>query len=367
MKTIEWWNSKIQKKEAIKSVNRVLISGSISTGHTTNILEKKLQSFLSVKHAIAVSSGSMATLLAFMALDIKSGDEIIIPSIGWISVINACKIIGAKPVIADTCKNKKIISFDSAKKAISKKTKCIFLINMNGRKIELESFKKICDKKKIYLIEDSAQALGVKYKKKFCGTNSTLGIFSMSITKLLTSGQGGFLVTNNSNLAKKIYYMRRHGFSDIKNIRNWNKYGGNFKISDMQSALALTQLKVIKKKFKQNTKNFKIISQKLSSYKKFIEPSCININKGEIPLYNEFKALRIPQLTKFLKQKKIETRLVSPTFEKVSYMPIEISKSGLKNAIIYDKKYFYLPSGPDLKISEINRFVDEIKKFYDQE
>ncbi len=243
-----WWHKSLEKKEIIKSLSKVINSEELSTGKITTILEKEISKFLKVKHIIMVSSGSMANVLAFMALGIKPKDEVILPNVGWISVINACKILNAIPVIVDVQKNKPLINIDQIEKSITKKTKIVFPVYMNGRVADYSRIKKICKKKKIFLVEDAAQAFGVKYKNKFLGTNGDIGIFSTSITKNFTSGLGGFLATNNNSLAKKIYSMRRHGFSDVQNIKNWNKYGGNFKITDLQSAIALIQLKNMKKK-----------------------------------------------------------------------------------------------------------------------
>ncbi len=306
----------------------------------------------------------MATVLAFMALKIKPKDEIIIPNVGWISVINACKILGATPVIVDVDKYKPVISINNIKSNITNKTKIIFPIYMNGRIIEIDKIKLICKKKNLFLVEDAAQALGVKYKNKFVGTFGDIGIFSMSITKLLSSGQGGFLVTNNKKIAKNLYMMSRHGYRDVRNIKAWNKYGGNFKISDLCSAVATIQLKFFKTIIKKNIENFAYLNKKIEHLKNFVEPAFIDLKHGEIPLYNEYKVNNRKKLVSFLSKNNIQTRLSNPNFQRVKYMRIKKDKLGFKNSIIPEKDFLYLPGGPNLKKKEIDKLAYYLNNFY---
>jgi perosamine synthetase len=358
-----WWHKSIEKREIIKSISNVIKSEDLSTGNLTTQLEKKISEFLKVKHVIMVSNGSMATLLAFMALEIKPKDEIIVPNVGWISVISACKILNAVPVIVDVEKNRPIIDIDQIEKKITKKTKIVIPVYMNGRATDVNKLKRICKKKKIFLVEDAAQAFGSKYKNKFLGTFGDLGIYSTSITKTFTSGLGGFLAVNNTKLAKKIFLMRRHGFSDIQNIKSWSKYGGNFKITDMQSAIALIQLKNIKKKFSTNISNLKYFQKKLKRYQKFIRP--INIDfKNEIPVYNEFIVQNRNKFAEFLKKNDIQTRLSSPNFQNIKFLKKIVDKNGYPNSEEVENNYIYLESGPGLKKKRINRIVEVIENFY---
>ena len=272
-----WWEKSLNEVNIIKSISKVVKYGNISTAKKTTEFENKIKNFLNVKNAITVSSGSMANLLLFLAIGVKAGDEIIIPNTGWISIINTCKIMNLKPVIVDLEFSRPLIDVKNIERFISKKTKVIFPVYMNGRKIDLSKIKRICKRRGIFLIEDAAQSFGVKFKNKYLGTIGDAGIFSTSITKIFTTGLGGFICTNNNRLAKKIYEMRRHGFSDIKNIRNWSKFGGNFKLSDIQCAIGIEQLKKIKKDFKSNIENFELFKKLLKPSIKYIEPAVIDI------------------------------------------------------------------------------------------
>jgi len=364
MKKIQWWHKDLEKKNFISKIKKIINLEDLTTGKTTKIYEEQISKLLKVKYSIAVSSGSMGTLLAFMALNVGYKDEIIIPNIGWISVINACKIIGAKPILVDVEKNRPIIDCKNLEKAITKNTKIIFPIYMNGRSADIKKLKNICKRKKIYLVEDAAQAVGIKIKNKFLGTEGDIGIFSTSATKLLTTGLGGFLVTNNKKIAKKIYEMRRHGFSNIQNIREWDKFGGNFQISSVQSAMGIEQLKTLKKKLRINKRNYIYLANKLKNFKDFITPINIDFKNGEVPVYNEFRVHKRTKLVKYLNKSKVENRLVSPNFERVKYINFKKGSKKFPNSTDYEKNNLYLTSGPGLKTNDLDIMVKKIKSFY---
>ena len=365
MKTL-WWYTSLDKKKIKQEISKVIKIGRIDTANYCRLFEKKIEKFLKVKHVITVSSGSMANVLVFMALGLKNKDEIIIPNIGWISIINTCKILGLKPVLVEVDPKRPLLSVSEIEKNITKKTKVIFPIYMNGRVIEIDKIKQIAKRNKIYLIEDAAQAFGVKYKNSFVGTFGDAGIFSTSITKVFTTGLGGFISTNNSRLAKVILSMRRHGFSDIQNIKNWNKYGGNFKFSDVHAAIGMVQLKKYNKDLENNLKNFNLFKNLLKKSHKFIYPANIKPNFGDRPVYNEFLSDNRAKIVKFLKTKNIETRLYSPSFDKVRYLKFKKRNKTFKNSSNFEKKVFYLPSGPGLKSSLIRKVSKLINNFYEK-
>ena len=359
---IKWWNIKFDKNIK-KVINKVFFYKSFSLGPITKKLETELAKYLKVKNVIAVNNGSNGMLLSLLSLELKPNDEIIIPNIGWISLINSLKILNLKPVIIDVEKNRPLINIDQIKKKITKKTKAIIPVHMNGRISNMNKLLDLAKKHKIYIIEDAAQSFGVKFKKKFLGSCGDIGVFSMSMTKLLCSGQGGFLVVKNSKLAEKLKIMRSQGQKNVFRIeRKWKNFGFNFKITDMQSAIALYQLKKIKKYFKKIKSNFVNYEKLLLDYSNFIYPAYIDYKNGEIPLYNEFICKNRNNLANFLKKNNIETRKFYPNLNKVEY--ISIKKKNYPNSKIFETNSLYLPSGPDLKLKEIKKTVRVIKNFY---
>jgi perosamine synthetase len=358
---INWWNIKIGKEEK-KSVNQVFSNKSFSLGPITAKLEKELEKFLNVKNVITVNNGSHGMLLSLLSLELKPNDEVIIPNIGWISLLNAIKILNLKPILVDVEENKPLIDINKIQKKITKRTKVIIPVHMNGRISNMDKLMRLAKKNKISVIEDAAQAFGVKFNKKFLGSFGDIGVFSMSMTKSLCAGQGGFLVVRNSTLAKKLKIIRNQGAVDVFKISIWKNFGFNFKITDMQSAIALSQLKKFKKYFKKMKSNFIVYENALKKISNFIYPAFIDHKKGEVPLYNEFICKKRSQLIEYLKKNDVESREFYPNFDKVKYM--KIKKEKFPNSRIYENSSLYLPSGPNLKLKEIKKTIKLIKNFY---
>ena len=361
MNLIKWWNINIGNEEK-KKLNYALTKKFISQGPLTMELEKKISKFLNVKNTILVPSGSQAMLLALLSLDLKPGDEVITQNVAWISLINSLKILNLKVILIDVQKNRPIININSIKKNITKKTKVIIPVHLNGRVTNMNEILKIVKNRKIKVIEDAAQSFGVKDKNFFLGTKSDIGVFSMAMSKAFTSGQGGFLTTNNNSLAKKLKKMRNQGADNINQIYEWNNFGFNFKFTDLQAAIGLVQLRKFKKNKIKLINNFLIYSRLLKEIKKYIYPANINIKNGEIPTYNEFICKNRSGLHKYLMKNGIETREFYPNLEKVNY--IKMKKNIFFNSKIYETSSLYLPSGPNLKVREIKKIVKYIKIFY---
>ena len=173
-----------------------------------NVLTKKLENILKkllkVRYVILTTSGTSAIYLALKANNIGRGDEVIIPNITFPATANAVHMTGAKVVLADVCQENLLLDVDLIKTKFSKKTKAIIPVHISGRGNNIVNLKKFADKKKVTIIEDAAEALGSKYKNKSLGTFGACGCFSLAPNKIITTGQGGIVVTNDKKLYKKI-------------------------------------------------------------------------------------------------------------------------------------------------------------------
>ena len=193
-----------------KAVNKVLAEGWLTQGKETSLFEKEISSYVGAKHTVVVSNGTMALMAAMMAHGIGPGDEVITPSFTFIATINAILGVGAKPVLADSDLGTWNLKVEEAEKYITKKTKAIMPVHIAGLPIDLDVFKKLARKKKLILIEDSAEALGAKYKNKNVGGHCTTSVFSFHMAKLVTSVEGGCVVTDSFEFANKIRMIRNH-------------------------------------------------------------------------------------------------------------------------------------------------------------
>ena len=216
-------------------IRKVLESKYLSQGREVEKFENEIAAFIGVKYACAVSSGTSALHLALVSLNIKKGDEVIIPSFVCTALLNSVNYVGAKPVITDINSYDYNISLKDLKKKITRKTKAIILPHMFGLPADLDRIISFG----IPVIEDCAHSIGANYKGKKIGSFGITSIFSFYATKMLCTGEGGMILTNNKNLITK-----------IKDLREYDKKKNyeicfNYKITDLQAVIGRIQLKKI--------------------------------------------------------------------------------------------------------------------------
>ena len=226
---VNWWKTTIGEEE-IERVVKSIRNKNISQGPVTAEFESLISQYLEIDHVVAFSSGSTALLVALMALGVKSGDEVIMPNRTWIATAHAVHLLGAKVVLVDVEKSRPIIDASQIEKKITPSTKVILPVHLNGRSSNMKLINKIAKKYKISVIEDAAQAFSSKNSDGFLGTQSEIGCFSLSIAKTIGTGQGGFSVTKDKDLAKRMKAIRTHGVENVKDPQSWEMLGLNFKI-----------------------------------------------------------------------------------------------------------------------------------------
>lgn len=221
-------------------------SGWISSkGKYIELFEKEFAKFLGVKHAIAVSNGTVSLHLILLALGIGPEDEVIVPNFTYIASVNAIKYVGAIPVFVDSEPDTWNLDVKQVEKKITKKTKAIMAVHIYGHAVDIDPLLNISKKYNIYLIEDAAEALGTKYKGKYVGQFGIAGSFSFFGNKTITTGEGGMVVTNNDEVAKIIKKLKNQGNSEIK--RYWHDViGYNYRMTNLQAAIGYAQMLRIK-------------------------------------------------------------------------------------------------------------------------
>ena len=256
-------------KEEISAVTSILKNGALTSAanlggkHVQNF-EKSVASFVNSKYAIAVNSGTAALQAALYALDIKKGDEVLVPSFTFVATANAVVSTGAKPVFVDILKENFTIDPEDLEKKITKKTRAIIPVHLYGNVATIERLFEISKKYNIPIIEDSAQSLGSTYKGKHTGTFFEMGCFSMYPAKVMTAGEGGIIVTNNKNLRDKLLMIRNHGMVHGYDTRI---FGLNFRLPEINAAIATVQMKKLPKFLKSRQNNAKFLSKLISDLK----------------------------------------------------------------------------------------------------
>lgn len=256
-------------KEEISVVTSILKNGALTSpanqgGKYVQEFEKSASSFVKSKYAIAVNSGTAALQAALYALDIKKGDEVIVPSFTFVATANAIVSTGAKPVFVDILKENYTINPNEIKKKITKKTRAIIPVHLYGNVADIENLSEISKKNNIPIIEDAAQSLGSTYKGKHTGTFFEMGCYSMYPAKVMTSGEGGFIVTNNKKLRDKLLMIRNHGMVHGYDTKI---FGLNLRLPEINAAIANIQMKKLPKFLKIRKSNAKLLSKLLSDLK----------------------------------------------------------------------------------------------------
>ena len=229
------------KKELDDAILRVAESQHFILGPEVEKMEKEFCEYLNCKHAIGVSSGTDALLLALMAIDIKPGDEVIVPTYSFFATAGVVSRLNAIPVLTDIDPITFNMNPDDVKKKITSKTKAIIPVHLYGQSADMEPLMKIAKEKNIIVIEDAAQAIGTQYKEgKYVGTIGDIGCFSFFPSKNLGGyGDGGLVTTNNDNLAYMLRIKRVHGGEQ----KYYHKViGGNFRIDALQAAVIRVKL-----------------------------------------------------------------------------------------------------------------------------
>ena len=352
-------NRPIITKNDSKSILNAVKSGWISSaGPEIKNFEKKLSNFIGKKYASTVSSGTAALEISLKCLDLKSEDEVIIPNFTIISNLLAVIKSGAKPIAIDCDLKTWNMDIDKVKKAITKKTKAIIATHIYGYPLEIDLIKKICLKKKIVLIEDAAEMIGHEYKKKKCGFYGDLSIFSFYANKHITTGEGGMILTNDKKIHKKVESFKNLCFGKI-NRYNHDDIGWNYRFTNLQAALGVSQLKRINSIIKRKKTIGKLYYKYLKDNKNFYiqSPRFKKIENiywvvGILILNKNFTA---DSIKKKLSNYGIDTRSFFWPMNKqriIKKYNIKL-KGNFKNSELISKYGFYLPSGLGTTKNEI--------------
>jgi perosamine synthetase len=273
--------SDLEKEEIIKTLN----SGWIVQGPKVAEFEKEFSKFVNVNYSVAVSSCTTALHLALLLLDVKEGDEVIVPSFTFVATANVVEYVKAKPVFADIDIKTFNISIDSILSIIEskkyKRLKVLMPVNLFGLCAQLDKIVEIANEYNLKVIEDSACGFGSYINGKHSGTFGDIGCFSFHPRKIITTGEGGMLITNNEDIYKRAQKLRNHG-AIINNTKDYNlssfylsdydEVGYNYRMTDLQASLGLIQLKRAQEILDKRYKIVKKYYNDLSNEEKILLP-----------------------------------------------------------------------------------------------
>lgn len=266
------------RDEDIESVVNVLKSGMLVQGKNVEELERKTASYLGCKHAVAVSNGTATMHICLKILGIGPGDEVIVPAFSYVATANVVELVGAKPVFVDIDQHSFNIDSRKIEALINKNTKAIIPVHEFGLAADMDAILVIAEKYSLYVIEDAACALGAKEIDRFVGTRGLFGSFSFHPRKAITSGEGGVITTNDDELARKCRIIRNHGIEILNGKMEFVDAGFNYRMTEMQAALVLSQFSRIESILETRNGLANIYYRELKNQSKLILP-CIPSNK----------------------------------------------------------------------------------------
>jgi perosamine synthetase len=355
---ISWWRTTFGDKE-IANITNSIKKENISQGSVTEAFESSIAKALNVPYAVATTSGSMALLMALMALDIKRDDEVIVPNRTWIATAHAPLMLGAKVVLIDVRSDIPIIDESQIRQKITSRTKAIIPVHLNGRTANMKMIRTIAEEYNLHVVEDACQALFSKDPHLgYLGTQSEAGCFSLSVAKLISTGQGGVVVVKKEEIYEKLKLIRTHGIADVVNPV-YTQLGFNFRFNDILASIGLAQLTRVQTRISHMKSVYDKYKMGIASLP-YIKCIPVNVSEGEVPLYFEVLCDERERLMEYLFSCGIQTRPFSEGLNMAGYLS---SSDKYPNSKAFGKRGLVLPCGPGQSFENIDRVLEVLQNY----
>jgi perosamine synthetase len=351
--------------EEIQAVNDVLKSGSLAQGQKVKQLEEDFAAYCGTKHALAVSSGTAAIHAALHVMGIGEGDEVITTPFSFIATINPILMVGAQPVLVDIDPETFCIDVTKLEAAITPKTKAIVPVHLYGQPVNWDEIEEIAKRHNLKIVEDACQAIAAEYKGRKIGSLGDLGCFSLYATKNIMCGEGGMVTTNNDEYAAAIRSFRQHGMSAPY---VYDDLGYNYRLTDLQAAIAVEQLKKADSFTQARQTNAKALAEGLVGIKGLIVPSTAAdrthvFHQFTVRITDDFKMTR-DEFVEALKARDVGAGVYYP---RALHTYPHVAKLGFKTgdfpqAELIASQVVSLPVHPDVTQDDVATIVAVVKE-----
>ncbi len=354
-------NRPLLGEEERAAVEDVLASGKLTDasyegGKYVREFEGKVKALLGARHAVAVNSGTAALHSVLMALGVKPGDEVIVPSFTFVATANVVLASGARPVFVDT---KPDYNMDPRefRRAITRKTKAVIPVHVFGYPADMDEIREAAASKSIPVIEDAAESMGATYKGTQTGRLSSAGCFSMYASKVVTSGEGGAISTDDDELADKLRLVRNHGMVEHNDSRH---LGFNYRLPEMGAALASVQMDRLGGFLDARAKNAKYLTERVAS----VEGVSFTQKSGDRThvyyLYTLYLRKNRDRVLAALHSANVGSAVYFqiPAHKTQLYARLGYGRKVLKNTEAASKHVISLPVHPGLSEADLGRVAD---------
>ena len=347
--------------DEIQAVTETMKTGWVTQGKKVQQLEQQFAKYCRTKHGIATNTGTAALHIALAATGIQHGDEVITTPLSCVATTNPILYLNAKPVFVDVEPTTLNINPDLIEQKITPKTKAILAVHLFGHPANMDPITETAEKHNLIVIEDAAQAHGAKYKTKTVGSLGHISCFSFYADKLITTVEGGITLTNNQELAEKMQLLRSFGMT--KNAKFEHPIlGYNYKMTDIQAAIRLTQLQKLNHYIQKRRSNIKYLKQQITN-------PTLTLPTQQKYAHNVYYVCNIltqknrNQTVKHLEQNGIETRpLLSFIPDQQPYKKYTTNPNELNIARKAHQNGFYITNSPQLTQNELDHIATTLNK-----
>lgn len=280
---LPWWSPTFGERE-IELVSEVVRSGYVNDGECTRRFERRVAEVVGCRHAVAVTSGTAALFAAFKALGIGPGDEVLVPDITFIATANAATWAGADVKLVDVEPHRFTLDPEAVERAIGPRTKAIVPVHISGRGANMPRLREIAEQHGLAIVEDAAEALGSEHEGDHLGTTGHAGVYSLSPNKIITTGQGGIVVTNDDDLHTRLRELKDQGRA-VQGTGGDDQHpvvGYNLKLTSLQAALGLAQLERLDERLRRQLDTLEIYRRELDGIPGI---RLGDFGPGEVPLW----------------------------------------------------------------------------------
>ena len=340
---INTWNISLCKEEA-QAAYKSIMNRRLSEGANVKEFEKKLAEFLGRKFAICVPNGTSALLLAMMGIGIRPDDEVIVPDFTFIATGHAPKLLGAKVVLADTEEERPLLDI----------TKALVPVHLNGRRANTKGLKEKLKGTNIWVVDDAAQAFASGCSGNYAGVDADIACYSFAVTKIMTTAQGGVVVTDNEDIYKRMKKLKMQGMEDIFESNLYELAGFNLKYTDILAAIGMVQLAKIKEKVVAVKENYRMYCDALAGHGEYhMLPT-----KPDETIYTPDTICRnTKKVRDYLESYNIQVRPAGACLHTADYFE---QRSTLHNSVFFSKNMLYMPGGPDQPKDNIKTTIEHL-------
>jgi len=354
---------KSQEGELNEVMHDVLSRGAYILQQDLVAFEASLQEFLNVRHALGVADGTNALLLILRAAGIGPGDEVIVPSHTYVASAASIHYVGAMPVLVE-CGLDHMIDPDSARQAVTAKTKAIMPVQLNGRTCDMVAIRALADEYGLSIVEDSAQALGSKFDGQSAGTFGKGGTFSFYPAKLLGCfGDGGAVVTNDDEIARQVFLLRDHGRDENGEVVTW---GTNCRLDNLQAAVLSHKLKTIDQNIARRRRIAAMYDEGLGDIEHLLLPPGPDSDSMHFDVYQnyEIEAERRDEYKQYLEAEGIRTIIQFGAKAVHQYPGLGLSDYSLPKTEDVYRKVLLLPMNTSLSDDDVEYIIEVTRRFY---